>query len=181
MENLNKRLSVIIPSYKDPLSMKTIKDMLYKSELGDQLEIICVWDGFYPVYDIINEDRVRYIHLGKNRGMREAINTGIRVSRGKYLMRLDEHCLVGKGFDRILTHQCHPNWVMTARRYFLNPVEWKIIEDMPPVDAERLVIQGGVKFAGQRWDKRSEERKRYSCYRITSHAGQHVVNASFLV
>ena len=40
------KLSVIIPSYKDPLSMKTIADLLEKSELGDQLEIIDVLDDF---------------------------------------------------------------------------------------------------------------------------------------
>lgn len=81
----NIRISIIIPSYKDPLSMKTIRDLLDKSELGDQLEIIDVWDGFYPSFDIIQDKRVRYVHLGSNRGMRGAINAGIAVARGEFL------------------------------------------------------------------------------------------------
>ena len=39
------KLSCILPSYKDPLLIKTIDDLLLNSELGDQLEIIAVFDG----------------------------------------------------------------------------------------------------------------------------------------
>jgi len=53
-------------------------------------------------------------------------------------------------------------WIMTAKRYFLDPVEWKIM-DIPPVEHEKLVIQnvseGVRKFAGVRWKSRDEEQK----------------------
>lgn len=140
------KLSVIIPSYKDPLSMKTIADLLAKSELGDQLEIIDVWDGYYPSFEIIQDPRVRYVHLGKNRGMRGAINAGIDVARGEFLMRVDEHQMFGQGYDKILTESCQPNWIMTARRFFLDPVKWEVM-DLPPVDYMDLKISGG-KFSG---------------------------------
>jgi len=90
--------------------------------------------------------------------MREAINTGVRAAQGEYIMRTDEHCMYAKGFDRIITSQMQDNWIVTAKRYFLNPVEWKVMED-PPIGYEKLVIQGGVKFAGQRWPSRDAERK----------------------
>jgi hypothetical protein len=48
---------------------------------------------------------------------------------------------------------------MTARRYFLDPVKWEVMHDAKPVDYEKLVIQGGVKFSGQKWDSRSVEMK----------------------
>jgi hypothetical protein len=76
------KLSVIIPSWKDPLLHKTIDDLLIKSELGDQLEIIAVLDGYWPVVPVKIHPRVRVLHLGKNRGMRDAINAGILISRG---------------------------------------------------------------------------------------------------
>ncbi len=150
------KLSCIIPSYRDPLLNKTTEDLLKKSELGDKLEIICVMDGYWqaPVAD----PRVRVIHLGKNRGMRGAINAGVAVARGEFLMRTDEHCLFDQGFDRKMVEACQPNWIMTAKRFFLDPIKWEVMPD-EPIEHEKLVIQGGVKFAGQRWPERNQEQK----------------------
>jgi hypothetical protein len=155
----NTKLSVIIPSYKDPYSMKTIESFLQSSELEEsELEIIAVWDGYYPDFDIIDDPRVKYVHLGKNVGMRKAINAGVAISRGEYLCRTDEHCCFGQGFDRIMIENCKANWIMTAKRFFLDPVKWEIM-DIPPVEHEKLVIQGGVKFAGQRWPERDRKKR----------------------
>lgn len=153
---MDKKLSVIIPDYKDPLLQKTIDSLFESSQLGDQLEVIAVMDGCWtPLRD---DDRLVIVHLGRNRGMRGAINAGVRVARGEFIMRTDEHCMFGPGYDRILTETCEPNWIVTATRYFLDPVEWERM-DMEPVNYEKLVIQDGVKFAGQRWSSREEERK----------------------
>lgn len=152
------KLSVVIPSYKDPLSMKTVKSLLDNSELGDQLEIIVTWDGYYPTFEIIQDPRVNYIHLGKNRGMRDAINAAISLSKGDFIMRTDEHCMFAPGYDKVLTKSCQPNWIMTAVRYFLDPIKWEKM-DIPPVVYEKLVIQEGKKFSGRPWKEREVERK----------------------
>jgi glycosyltransferase involved in cell wall biosynthesis len=157
----NVKLSVVIPSYNDPLLFKTINSLLVGSQLGDQLEIIAVLDGYWPKIDLIQDPRVRYVHLGKNRGMRGAINAGVLVSGGEFIMRTDEHCTFGPGFDRIMTESCQPNWIMTARRYFLDPVKWEVM-DLPYVDYEKLCIQTAKdtrKFTGMPWKERGEERK----------------------
>ncbi len=163
LENMNSiLLSVVIPSYKDPLMVKTVDSLLANSELGDRLEIVVTLDGYWPSFELRIDPRVRYVHLGKNRGMRGAINAGVAVSRGKFILRSDEHCTFGKGYDRILTETCQDNWIVTARRFYLDPVKWELM-DMPYVDYEKLVIQdcggGHFKFAGQRWNSRSKERK----------------------
>lgn len=151
-------LSVIIPSYKDPLLHKTIDDLLKHSELGDRLEIIPVLDGYWPTQAVICDDRVKVLHLGQNRGMRGAINAGIAASKGEFIMRTDEHCRFCQGYDRILTETCQDNWIVTGMQYFLHPGKWRRL-DMEPVGYQKLVIQGGVKFAGQRWKERDVERK----------------------
>jgi glycosyltransferase involved in cell wall biosynthesis len=151
------KLSVVIPSYRDPLMVKTVDSLLTSSELGDQLEIVSVIDGYIPEFKLIEDPRVRYVFLGKNRGMRGAINAGVAISRGEFIMRTDEHCLFSKGFDRIMTESCKSNWIMTAKRYFLDPKKWEVMQDQPPVEHEKLVIQGGVKFAGQRWPSRDKQ------------------------
>ena len=157
------KLSVVIPDYKDKYNKNTVQDLLKNTELGDQLEIIVVQDGYWMPEDwIVVDPRVRYIHLGANRGMRGAINAGIAIARGEFFCRLDEHCCFAKGWDKELTDTCKENEVMTARRYFLDPEKWEVM-DIPPIDYERLVIQdcgnGVRKFAGQRWSSRTKERK----------------------
>jgi len=151
-------LSVIIPSYKDPFLTKTIDSLLVNSKLGDELEIIAVYDGYWPTFEIRGDKRVRYIHLGKNRGMRGAINAGVDIARGKFIMRTDEHCMFAHGFDKEMADSCQDNWIITATQYYLDPIKWEIM-DIPPVNHQKLVIQGGVKFAGQRWTERDEEIK----------------------
>src|SRR5690349_8907132 len=100
------KLSVIIPSYKDPLLHKTIDSLLENSELGNELEIIAVLDGYVPKVPIKSDPRVRVLSLKKNGGMRNAINSGVKISKGEFIMRTDEHCSFGKGYDRILIRDC---------------------------------------------------------------------------
>jgi len=155
-------LSVVIPDYKDPLLHRTIDSLLDQSGLGDQLEVIAVLDGCETTQPFRDDPRIRAIKLGKNRGMRGAINAGVAIARGEFVMRLDEHCIFGENYDLIMTSQCKPNQMMTATRYFWDPVENKVME-LPPVYHEKLVIQnvseGVQKFAGVRWRDRDEKLK----------------------
>jgi glycosyltransferase involved in cell wall biosynthesis len=158
------KLSIIIPSYRDPLLIKTIDSLLTNSVLNiGELEIIAVIDGYEPTFELKQDPRVKYIKLGKNRGMRGAINAGVDIAKGEFFMRLDEHCCFGKGYDKILTDACQPNEIMTARRFFLDPVKWEVMQDKGYVDYERLDIQniseGVRKFAGRPWKERDEKRK----------------------
>lgn len=152
-------LSVIIPSYKDPLLHKTINSIL--ENFVGEFEIIAVLDGYWPSEQVINDKRVKTLHLGKNRGMRDAINAGVAISKGEFIMRTDEHCMFAKGFDKEMTNSCKENWIMTARRYYLDPVKWQVM-DLPYVDYEKLSIQTAKetrKFTGMPWKERQEERK----------------------
>lgn len=151
-------VSIITPSYKDPLLHKTIDSLLDNAE--GEIEVIAVLDGYYTDTTFREDKRIRIVHLGKNSGMREAINAGVRIARFPYLMRTDEHATFGKGYDVILARDCQPNWIMTPRRYFLDPVKWEIM-DIPPVDYMKLKIvrvgnekDGMVeKFSGVEWNR----------------------------
>jgi len=147
-------LSVIIPSYRDPYLHRTIESILLN--FTGEFEIVVVLDGYWT--EFIDDPRLKVVHLGANVGMRDAINAGVKVASGDYLMRCDEHCAFPTGFDEVMTKDLGDNDIMTSTRYFLDPKEWKVM-DMPPVNYEKLVIQGGKKFSGQRWKSRDEERK----------------------
>jgi len=152
------KLSVVTMAYKEPYLNQTLTSLLENSELGDQLEIIVTLDSYWPAHEMIQDPRVRYIHFGSNQGPKECFNQALKIARGEFIMRLDCHCMFGKGYDRILCDDCGDKDVITARRYFLDPIKWECM-DIPPVDYEKLVIQDGKKFSGQRWDSRTEERK----------------------
>jgi len=147
-------VSVIIPSYKDPYLWSTIQSLLDGAS-GD-LEIIPVLDGYWPE-KVYPDPRVKYLHLGANRGMRRAINSGISLAKGQYLMRSDEHCAYAKGWDAAMIEACAENAIVTPRRYFLDPTTWTVM-DLPPWDYERLEIRDGVKFEGRHWRQRERER-----------------------
>ncbi|MFA5071891.1 MAG: glycosyltransferase family 2 protein [Candidatus Paceibacterota bacterium] len=152
-------ISVIIPSWKDPLLQKTIDSLLENSE--GEIEIIAVFDGYIPEVPLKEDPRVKTLHLGKNRGMRGAINAGVSIASGEFIMRTDEHCSFGKGFDKILTGTFEDNWIVTPRRYFLNPEKWEVM-DIVPVDYGDLKIVesgSGKKFSAVENKKLAEERK----------------------
>jgi len=154
-------LSIIIPSYKDPLLHKTIDSLIENAE--GEIEIIPVLDGYWPIQPIKDDPKVKVLHLGKTRGMRGAINAGVAIANGEYLMRTDEHAIFGKGYDRIILEIIQDNWIVTPRRYFLDVVKWEVM-DIPPVDYSRLTIQfdengDKLKWSGQPWRNRTRKRK----------------------
>ena len=151
-------LSCIIPSFKDPSLHKTIKSILDNAQ--GEIEIICVLDGYWT--EIIDDPRVKVLHLGKNRGMRDAINAGVAISKGEYLMRTDEHCSFAKGFDKVIIDNMEDNWIVTPTRYELDPIKWKRM-NLSPVNFTKLIIQnvsdGVQKFTAIPWKERDEELK----------------------
>lgn len=153
-------ISVVIPSYKDPLLHKTIDSLLTNAR--GEIEVIPVLDGYWPEKLIVENERVKILHLGKNVGMRDAINAGVSIAQGEFIMRVDEHCKFAEGYDVVMARDCKPNWIMTARRYYLDPDKWERM-DIPPVDYERLKVRefknGLKKFEGRVWHSRAKERK----------------------
>ena len=155
-------LSVIIPSRESSYLQKTIDDLLAKAE--SEIEIIVVLDGYWPKDYNWTDPRLKIIHLGApgiSRGMRAAINSGMAIALGEYVMKTDEHCMFDQGFDVKLAADCQDNWVVIPRRYRLDADSWKIIEDgRPPVDY--MVIENREGYLhGTEDKKRAVERKEF--------------------
>lgn len=125
------RLSVIIPAYKEPYLHKTVASLLDTSELGDQLEIIIVLDGPWLEKYLWLDPRVRVLQLEKNMGMRAAINAGISISWGEYIMKVDAHCAFDQGFDRKMLEKMKENRLLVPRRYTLDAINWKVDKTRP--------------------------------------------------
>lgn len=117
MENL---VSIIIPSRNEKYLDATIKDLLTKAE--GSIEIIVVVEGA-PVPTPIQG--VKYIYHPDAIGMKYSINEGIKSSSGKYVMKIDGHCIVAPGFDTVLKKHHRPDWIQIPRRYKLVESEWR--------------------------------------------------------
>ncbi len=138
-------ISIIIPSVNDPVLQKTIDDIRQKAV--DEIEIIVVADGVNLAITgatVVKND----VRLG----LREAVNRGVVHSTGKYIMKIDEHCMVGEGFDVKLLEHIEDNWIVIPRRYKLDVEKWEIMDE-PPIDYDRLLIDRPDKLTGVYWTK----------------------------
>lgn len=115
-------LSIIVPSFHEPYLQNTIDSLLKNAE--GKIEILAILDGYTPPKPIKPDPRVRVIRLRKNRGMRGAINAGLKRAKGNFIMKCDAHCAFAPGFDRMMTKYCRPNWLMIPRRYSLDTENW---------------------------------------------------------
>src|SRR5574343_633646 len=155
-------LTVIIPSKTERFLDNTIQDVL-DNATGD-IEIIPVLDG----YDCprIEDPRVRYLLMEKTdyTKKRHGINKAVEMSTGDYVMSLDAHCMVAKGFDEQLIKDHQPNWVQVPRRHRLDAENWCLQcqgDDRPPIDYEYIMWHTLVRdkgLHGFRWDLRTLER-----------------------
>jgi len=91
-------LTVIIPARNEEFLGLTIEDVLRNSEANT--EVIAVLDGYLPDPPLKPDDRVTIIYNPVAVGQREASNQAGKLAKGKYIMKLDAHCAMDKGFDR---------------------------------------------------------------------------------
>jgi glycosyltransferase involved in cell wall biosynthesis len=116
-------LSVIIPAREEVWLQRTIEDILENSEADT--EIIAILDGYWPNPPIPDHPKVTIVHHVESIGQRAATNEGARISQAKFIMKLDAHCALGKGFDRILMEDCEPDWTMIPMLYNLHIFDWE--------------------------------------------------------
>jgi glycosyltransferase involved in cell wall biosynthesis len=150
-----------------------------------ETEIIVYVEEKWPD-PLVNDPRVHYIKPPTPQGLRTAVNEAVKLAKGKYIMKIDDHCLVGQGFDRILIeNHGGDNWVQIPRRYALDAENWKIEER---TDNKYPVCQMYLDFPlkgkehdwgthGVPWNQRRDETKEHdlvetmslqgSCYFMT--------------
>ena len=154
-------LSIIIPSRNELFLEKTIRDLLNKA--GGDIEVIAVLDGYWPKSgEIINDDRVIYLHKGISEGMRKAINSGVAIAKGEYIMKLDGHCMVDKNFDLELIKVHQDNWIQVPTRRKLDAENWCVVSSGNR-DINYMYLsypdnpndRGGIGLHGRAWNERN--------------------------
>jgi glycosyltransferase involved in cell wall biosynthesis len=151
-------LSVIIPSFNCPYSTKTVQDIL-RNSVGE-IEVIVHVDGMGQ--EEVEDKRVTYLYADKPIGMRAGINAGLKIAKGKFIMKVDDHCLFAPGFDKVLTDSCAEDWLMVPRRYAFHG-DWHRDERFGVKDYHYLPFPTYSKHYGyglfpQEWKQRTQER-----------------------
>jgi len=124
---IKDKVSVVIPARNEKYLKQTIQDLLQKAK-GD-IEIVAILDGYWPEEsEMVEDSRVMYLHFSEARGIRNAINSGVRMAQGEFVMKIDAHCMMADGFDTVLKADCKDNWIVVPRRYPLDPEKWAIQE-----------------------------------------------------
>lgn len=127
---IQNRLSVIIPSRNEQFLPNTIDDLAAKAT-GD-VEIIAILDGYWPDPPLKNYNNLVIIHRGAPVGMRPAINAGLSVATGEYIMKCDAHCMFAEGYDKALIENIDDNWISVPTRKRLDAENWRIQEVNKP-------------------------------------------------
>jgi len=147
-------VTIVIPSRSEPYLQKTIQDLLLKAS-GD-IEIIAILEGYWPpISEFVNDKRVTYIHWTTSRGMRPAINAGVSIAKGEYILKCDAHVMFDKGYDTVLTTWCEDQWVVVPRRYALDPKKWEIDKSNPKYPVDYMYLSND--FHGVVWDEKNKD------------------------
>jgi len=116
-------LSVIITARNEEFLSRTVEGVL-KAKRG-KTEIIVILDGGWANPPVENHPDVTIIYHKKSVGQRQAINEAAKLSRAKYIMKLDAHCIMDEGFDVKLMADCEYNWTVVPRLYNLHAFNWR--------------------------------------------------------
>lgn len=120
---MKNTLDVIVPARNEYFAKRTVEDVLANS--CEDTRVILILDGYWPEEPIPDHPRVTVVHHTVPIGQRAATNEGARISQAKYVAKLDAHCAVGKGFDRILMEDCQPDWCMVPMMWNLHAFDWQ--------------------------------------------------------
>jgi len=119
-------LAVIITARNEEWLARTVEDVLAKKEMNT--EIIVILDGNWADPPILDHKDITIIYHSESIGQRQAINEGIKLSDAKYIIKLDAHCIVAQGFDRVLCEdgdKLGKNVTQVPRMYNIHAFNWK--------------------------------------------------------
>lgn len=155
-------ISVVIPSRNERFLQNTIDDVLSKAK--GTIEVIVILEGYWPTPPLKDDPRVKLIHFGTPHGMRAAINAGVALAQGKYILKMDGHCMVEEGYDLTLIENMEFNWVVVPRRKRLDAEKWSI-QDVGKPDIDYMYLAypnnpqdfGGAGLNGKVWDEKNRD------------------------
>ena len=122
-------LSILIPARNEEFLGNTIRNILENIEADT--EIIAVLDGAWANPPVKDNPRVNLIYVPVAIGQRAATNLGVKLSKARYIMKLDAHCGFDKGFDRKMLEafkETGDNVIIAPLMRNLHAFDWKCMK-----------------------------------------------------
>lgn len=114
-------LSILIPARNEEFLPNTVDDIM-KNKRG-KTEVIVVLDGAWGK-GIPQYDDLRVVYLPESIGQRAATNLAAKLSKAKYIMKLDAHCAFDEGFDVKLMADMQDDWTVVPIMRNLHVFDW---------------------------------------------------------
>lgn len=115
-------LSVVIPSRNEEFLSITVENIL--KNIRGNTEVIVILDGYWADPGVPDAKNVTVIYNHEAVGQRAAQNQAVRISKAKYVMKIDAHCAVDEGFDVKMMAEMHDDWTMVPVLYNLHMFDW---------------------------------------------------------
>jgi glycosyltransferase involved in cell wall biosynthesis len=161
---MKKRISIIIPTYRNPQYL----DICLKSAINQQRyknEIIVAVDGFIEEsQEVLDKykDNINVLNLGQNQGMQMALNLGVMNATNEVIFIVNDDNVFSKDFDKTILDLSDESAVMTLNQIEptgpgifnfpvkdlgRNPKEFnykKFIKYEQSISDDRVSLDGGI-------------------------------------
>jgi len=115
-------LSILIPSRNEMFLKNTVENILENIE--SDTEVLVALDGEWAEPALNQHPRVTVIYFPESVGQRAATNALCKLSKAKYVMKVDAHCSFDKGFDRKLIEDMQDDWTVVPLMKNLHAFDW---------------------------------------------------------
>lgn len=115
-------LSILIPARNEMFTTRTVEDILEKKR--GNTEILVGLDGEWSDPGLEDHPDVRIIYLSEPIGQRAMTNKLARLSKAKYVMKVDAHCSFDEGFDTKLMDDMQDDWTVVPTMKNLHAFDW---------------------------------------------------------
>jgi len=115
-------LSVLIPGRNEMFMALTVESIL--KNIRGNTEIIVGLDGAWADPPIKDDPRVTIFYANESIGQRAMTNQLCRLSKAKYVMKIDAHCTVDEGFDVKMMSEMKDDYTMIPVMYNLHAFDW---------------------------------------------------------
>jgi glycosyltransferase involved in cell wall biosynthesis len=118
----NYELSILIPSRNEEFLARTVEDIL-KHKRG-KTEIIVGLDGKLSDPPVLDHPDVKILYYPESIGQRAITNQLCKLSKAKYIIKCDAHCIFDEGFDIKLMADMQDNWTVVPTMKNLHAFDW---------------------------------------------------------
>ena len=133
-------LSILIPARNEMFLAKTVERIM--AQKRGRTEVIVGLDGQWANPPLVDHPDLTIIYYPESIGQRAMTNQCARISKAKYVMKIDAHCDVDEGFDLKMMQYMKDHYTMVPAMYNLHGFDWVCKGGGDKKDCKHRIYQG---------------------------------------